>query len=139
MSNEKAWVYSDGYGDYEGVIAGNRTGLEKLKSSLTEALECPGIEVRLDVEDTDIGIILLTDKEKFINNNEYKETLKGKLIKYIIVSWFVVLPFVGIGFLGNWIYNYETKIEYKPLPLNPAIIKKNKSKTIEEFLGLEKP
>lgn len=97
--SEQPWLEVDE--DVAEIIVGNREGLEILSAGLNEALEKGTCDLSSYLEDTNVSSVLLKGKKEYYDSfPEYKESIKDKIVGMILAIWFLVLPFVAIGFIG---------------------------------------
>ncbi len=123
MKEDNSWLLVDGFDKRE--IAGNKEGLIKLKEAIDIALELGEANVNVLVEDTDLEIIILTNKYDYLDSNiEDTISLWDKVVGIALGIWFGILPFIAIVLiLKLFLYPKECdpKIIYSPNPLHHSI------------------
>jgi flagellar biosynthesis/type III secretory pathway M-ring protein FliF/YscJ len=97
MESKKAWLYSDAHD--EALVAGNREGLEQLSLAIQRALELYGNRIPTEVETTDVSFVLCIEQEEYFKNDSKPETFHQKIVRYSLMVWFLLLPFVGLAAL----------------------------------------
>ena len=95
MENEP-WLIIDEH-SYD-VIVGNKEGLNTLKAKIEKVVAISGNELCLEKDGIAIEKIIISEKEEYISLNE-EEKLWEKIIGIFLIMWFLILPFVAIGFI----------------------------------------
>ncbi|VAW71129.1 hypothetical protein MNBD_GAMMA10-1648 [hydrothermal vent metagenome] len=112
MKDEEPALFIDRFD--EGVIVGNKKGIELLRDTLDEALKNYGVITAFGVKNSDISAVLCTSKEKLNRDEECKESITDKIIIGLIFTWIGIFPFIGAGFLVNWVFFEELPHISKP-------------------------
>lgn len=101
---EKSFLYFDDDGNVENlIIIGNDAGLVQLKESIDKALSGKTGSIKTEVEQGfDISIEC---RDKYYIENDKPRSMFQKISSTIIgvflIIWFILLPFVAIGYLLN--------------------------------------
>jgi hypothetical protein len=125
MLDETPWVtlHDSDYGE----IVGNHSGLKTLQDSIVKALETGESEVLESDQEIVVSRVLCREKEEYFHGDEsnlHKETLLGKSIGFLLMFWFLIMPFVAVGLIVNSIYTEKRNVLpencIKMSPVRPA-------------------
>lgn len=100
--NSEPWLIVDDH-QYE-VIVGNREGLSVLKEHIEQAISSSEDELKIEKNGIAIEKIILAEKEGY-QVLPQDEKWWERVVICILGTWFIVLPFVAIGFIINSFFN----------------------------------
>lgn len=101
---KKSFLYYDDNGDVENLkIVGNQAGLSKLKEVIEVALKNKNTSNRVEI---DQGLPCIIECSDSYERSQDKPTslfhrAGAILVSLILAIWFLVLPFIAVGYLVN--------------------------------------